>query len=82
MLGSSATGMKVEEVGDGCQEASPEGGVTEVRGCTVICASPIAPDRLEVELECARIPARDCKRRWGSSFMELECAISTQHNET
>ena len=50
----------VLDVGDEDQEASPDGGVTEVRGCTVICVSPIAPDKLDdVEFECARIPARD-----------------------
>ena len=75
MLGSSGTGMKppedmLLEVGEGVQEASPDGGVTEVRGCTVICASPMAPERLEVELECARIPVRDCMRRCASSLIE------------
>ena len=49
----------VLDVGDDVQDARPEGGVTDWRGWTAMCASPIAPERLEVELECARIPERD-----------------------
>ena len=71
MLESSGRGTKpaldmVLEVGDGVQDASPDGGVTEVRGWTVMRASSIAPARLDVELEWARIPARDCMRRCAS----------------
>lgn len=55
MLGSSGAPMKAPDievaVGEGVHEASPEGGVTDVRGWTPIWASPIAPDRLDVELE-------------------------------
>lgn len=51
------------EVGDDAQDARPEGGVTDWRSWMARWASPIAPDRLEVELECARIPERDWRRR-------------------